>query len=210
MIILLKLKSQKKIFEELKLKDKKLIKILDSKKKCPFLLKPIIKEEFLFFELAQSIVGQQISAKAADAIWKRIISYSNNKKDFLIYIANSNLEWARKQGLSQRKHEYIKIIAKNIIIKKISLVSVEKLNNDDAIDFLISLKGVGPWTAEMFLMFAYRRIDVFSMGDIALRRAVSEIYEVDRNDFNKIKLIADKWTPYRSLVCWYLWEYLGV
>ena len=204
MIILLKLKSQKKIFEELKLKDKKLIKILDSKKRCPFLLKPIIKEEFLFFELAQSIVGQQISAKAADAIWKRIISYSNNR------IASSNLRWARKQGLSQRKHEYIKAIAKNIVLKKISLVSVEKLNNEDAISFLVGLKGVGPWTAEMFLMFAYRRMDVFSMGDIALRRAVSEIYKVDRNDYDQIKLIADKWAPYRSLVCWYLWEYLGV
>ena len=158
----------------------------------------------------RSIVGQQISAKAADAIWKRIISYSNNKKDFLIYIANSNLRWARKQGLSQRKHEYIKIIAKNIILKKISLVSVEELNNEDAINFLVGLKGVGPWTAEMFLMFAYRRMDVFSMGDIALRRAVSEIYNVDRDDYDQIKLIADKWTPYRSLVCWYLWEYLGV
>ena len=120
------------------------------------------------------------------------------------------MRWARKQGLSQRKHEYIKIIAKNIILKKISLVSVEELNNEDAINFLVGLKGVGPWTAEMFLMFAYRRMDVFSMGDIALRRAVSEIYKVDRNDYDQIKLIADKWTPYRSLVCWYLWEYLGV
>ena len=60
-------------------------------------------------------------------------------------------------------------------------MSVEELNNEDAINFLVGLKGVGPWTAEMFLMFAYRRMDVFSMGDIALRRAVSEIYKGSTN-----------------------------
>ena len=59
-------------------------------------------------------------------------------------------------------------------------------------------------------MFAYKRMDIFSVGDIALRRAVSEIYKVDRDDFVKIKSIARKWKPYRSVVSWYLWEYLGV
>ena len=96
--------SQKKILKELLRKDKKLGPILDNSKKCPFLQKPIIKEEILFYELAQSIVGQQISAKVADVIWNRLISETKNKKKFLIFISQSNLKWARKQGLSSRKH----------------------------------------------------------------------------------------------------------
>ena len=191
--------SQKKILEDLINKDKKLKKILVNSKKCPFILKPIIKEEVLFFELAQSIVGQQISAKVADIIWKRMVSYSSCKKSFLVYISQSSLKWAREQGLSQRKHEYIK-----------SLEIVKKLTDDDAKKFLLSLRGVGPWTAEMFLMFAYKRLDVFSIGDIALRRAIAEIYNIDQEDQKEIIKISRRWSPYRSVVCWYLWEYLGV
>ena len=202
--------SQKKILKELLRKDKKLGPILDNSKKCPFLQKPIIKEEILFYELAQSIVGQQISAKVADVIWNRLISETKNKKKFLIFISQSNLKWARKQGLSSRKLEYIKAIAKKIISKKLSLESVKSLNDADAKDFLSGLKGVGPWTSEMFLMFAYKRLDIFSIGDIALRRAVSEIYDVSKDDQKQIVSIADRWTPYRSIVCWYLWEHLGV
>ena len=175
-----------------------------------FLSKPIIKEEVLFYELAQSIVGQQISAKVADIIWKRIVSYSDCKKSFLVYISQSSLEWAREQGLSQRKHEYIKSIAKKIVSNKLSLKAAKNLSDDDARNFLLSLRGIGPWTAEMFLMFAYKRLDVFSIGDIALRRAISEIYNIDQEDQKEIIKISKRWSPYRSVVCWYLWEYLGV
>ena len=81
--------TQDKIFEELIQKDNKLKKILDPSKNCPFLLDPVITNEILFYELAQSIVGQQISAKAADTIWKRLVSGSKNKKSFLVYISNT-------------------------------------------------------------------------------------------------------------------------
>ena len=202
--------NQKKIIKDLIKKDYKLERILDNSKQCPFLQKPIIKEEVLFYELAQSIVGQQISAKAADAIWKRIIFSSKDKKEFLKVISNSKVKWAREQGLSNRKHEYIKSIANKIIYKEVSLAKTENLSDDEAIKFLSSFKGVGPWTAEMFLMFAYKRLDIFSIGDIALRRAISDIYNVEKEDFKKILKISSNWKPYRSVVCWYLWEYLGV
>jgi DNA-3-methyladenine glycosylase II len=204
------LQSRKKIFEKLILKDKNLIHILDLSIECPFIKKPIIKEDILFFELAQSIAGQQISAKAADTIWKRVISVAKTKKLFLIYISKSSLKWAREQGLSGRKHQYIKSIAKDIVSGKLSLKNINSLSDKNAINYLISLKGVGPWTAEMFLMFAYKRLDIFSVGDVALRRAVSELYKVDREDLGKINSIAERWKPYRSVVCWYLWEYLAV
>jgi len=202
--------TQKKILEELIIKDRKLSKILDNKKKCPFFKKPIIEDDVLFLNLAQSIVGQQISVKAADAIWERMISYSDNKKTFLEFISKSKLRWARDQGLSKRKYEYIKLIAKSIISKKASLESIKDLSDDDAKELLLSFKGIGPWTSEMFLMFAYKRLDIFSVGDFALRKAISEIYNVSRDDHRKIIKISDKWKPYRSVVCWYLWEYLDV
>ena len=75
---------------------------------------------------------------------------------------------------------------------------------------LTKIRGIGPWTAEMFLMFGLKRKDVFSIGDLALLRAVSEIYKVDYKDHKKIIRITNKWKPYRSIVSWYLWEYLGV
>ena len=202
--------SQKKIFEELVHKDKKLELILDTDKKCPFLKKRQLSEELLFFELSQSIVGQQISAKAADAIWNRLISFSGKKQSFLKFMSESDLKWARSQGLSQRKHEYIKEIAIKILSQELSLKSVENMSNDEAINFLSSLKGIGPWTSEMFLMFAYRRLDIFSIGDIALRRAISKLYDVDSKNHEKMVKISQSWAPYRSIVCWYLWEYLGV
>ena len=139
-----------------------------------------------------------------------MVSYSRCKKSIIIYISQSRLKWAREQGLSQRKHEYIKSIAENIISNKLSLEIVKKLTDDDAKKFLLSLRGVGPWTAEMFLMFAYKRLDVFSIGDIALRRAIAEIYNIDQEDQKEIIKISRRWSPYRSVVCWYLWEYLGV
>ena len=202
--------KQDKIFEELIHKDSKLKKILDQSKNCPFLLDPVIKNEILFYELAQSIVGQQISAKAADTIWKRIVAGSKNKNSFLVYISNKELKWAREQGLSQRKHEYIKSIAENIISNKLSLEYIVNLKDNEAKKYLESQRGVGPWTSEMFLMFAYKRLDIFSIGDIALKRAISEIYNIDKSDDKSITAISETWKPYRSVVCWYLWEHLGV
>ena len=202
--------TQKKTLKELIIKDRKLSKVLDNKKKCPFFKKSIFDDDALFFDLAQIIVGQQISVKAADAIWKRMISYSGDKKNFSEFISESKLKWARDQGLSKQKYEYIKLIAKAIVSKKVSLESIENLNDDDAKEFLLSFKGIGPWTSEMFLMFAYKRLDIFSIGDLALRKAISEIYSVSRDDHKEIIKISDKWKPYRSVVCWYLWEYLDV
>ena len=137
-------------------------------------------------------------------------SGSKNKNSFLVYISNTKLKWARTQGLSQRKHEYIKSIAENIISNQLSLESIANLKDNEAKKYLESQRGVGPWTAEMFLMFAYKRLDIFSIGDIALKRAISEIYNIDKSDDKSITAISETWKPYRSVVCWYLWEHLGV
>ena len=100
--------NQKKIIKELITKDSKLEKIFDTPKQCPFFAEPLMKEEVLFFELAQSIVGQQISAKAAEAIWKRIIFSSKNKKEFLNFISSIFI-W-----LKLLKFNFYKIVCKRV------------------------------------------------------------------------------------------------
>ena len=203
-------KDSSKILKELISKDKKLINVIDFDKKCPLFGNPIISENNLFLEISQTIVGQQISFLAADAVWKRLLNSVNKKKDFLNLFENKNLKWARKQGLSERKYEYIRDLSLKIKKRDISLVKMSKLDDESVISELTKIRGIGPWTAEMFLMFGLKRKDVFSIGDLALLRAVSEIYKVDDKDHKKIIRITNKWKPYRSIVSWYLWEYLGV
>lgn len=203
-------KDSSKILKELISKDKKLISVIDFDKECPLFGNPIISENNLFLEISQTIVGQQISFLAADAVWKRLLNSVNKKKDFLNLFENKNLKWARKQGLSERKYEYIRDLSLKIKKRDISLVKMSKLDDESVISELTKIRGIGPWTAEMFLMFGLKRKDVFSIGDLALLRAVSEIYKVDDKDHKKIIRITNKWKPYRSIVSWYLWEYLGV
>ena len=203
-------KDSSKILKELISKDKKLISVIDFDKECPLFGNPIISENNLFLEISQTIVGQQISFLAADAVWKRLLNSVNKKKDFLNLFENKNLKWARQQGLSERKYEYIRDLSLKIKKRDISLVKMSKLDDESVISELTKIRGIGPWTAEMFLMFGLKRKDVFSIGDLALLRAVSEIYKVDYKDHKKIIRITNKWKPYRSIVSWYLWEYLGV
>ena len=203
-------KDSSKILKELISKDKKLISVIDFDKECPLFGNPIISENNLFLEISQTIVGQQISFLAADAVWKRLLNSVNKKKDFLNLFENKNLKWARQQGLSERKYEYIRDLSLKIKKRDISLVKMSKLDDESVISELTKIRGIGPWTAEMFLMFGLKRKDVFSIGDLALLRAVSEIYKVDDKDHKKIIRITNKWKPYRSIVSWYLWEYLGV
>ncbi len=203
-------KDSSKILKELISKDKKLISVIDFDKECPLFGNPIISENNLFLEISQTIVGQQISFLAADAVWKRLLNSVNKKKDFLNLFENKNLKWARQQGLSERKYEYIRDLSLKIKKRDISLVKMSKLDDESVISELTKIRGIGPWTAEMFLMFGLKRKDIFSIGDLALLRAVSEIYKVDDKDHKKIIRITNKWKPYRSIVSWYLWEYLGV
>ena len=120
-------KNSSKILKELISKDKKLINVIDFDKKCPLFGNPIISENNLFLEISQTIVGQQISFLAADAVWKRLLNSVNKKKDFLNLFENKNLKWARQQGLSERKYEYIRDLSLKIKKKDIESFSLKKL-----------------------------------------------------------------------------------
>lgn len=162
----------------------------------------------LFLELVESIIGQQLSVKAADTITKRFkiaVGSDTPTPEQILAVDDDTL---RTAGNSYSKIKYIKGICTAVINKEVDFESLRELDDELVIDELIQLKGVGRWTAEMFLMFSLGREDVFSLGDLGLRNAVSRLYNVDRDDLKAIETISLAWKPYRSLASRYLWKSL--
>ena len=151
------------------------------------------------------ILGQQISIEATKSIKKRIKLQIRNitPKNVL----NTNDKNLRSIGLSFRKIQYIKGVA-NLIIKNRSFFSsLSKMNDDDAIAELSTLYGIGPWSAEMFLIFQYNRQNILPLGDIGLINSFCNNYNINKKDFLKtISRYKKKWEPYCTVATWYLWR----
>jgi DNA-3-methyladenine glycosylase II len=183
----------------LKKKDKTLKKIIDA---YPGHLKA---RKDPFFSLARSIVGQQISVKAADSVWNKLMTKVKKMNP------NSIKKIKRAQlsqcGLSKQKVNYLKILSASFLNKTINIVSLKKMNDEEAIQHLIQLKGVGRWTAEMFLFFNQLRPNIFPVQDIGFLKAISKQYKLTYPP-SKEKLIKlkQKWDPYCTIATWYLWR----
>lgn len=162
----------------------------------------------IFLDLIETIVNQQLSGRVADVIlgrFKNIFKDEQITAQKVINISDSNL---RRVGLSFQKIKYIKGLCEKLINKELDLQSLRKLSDDKVKEKLTSIKGIGPWSAEMTLIFSLSRPDIFALGDLGLCTAVSRLYKVDRKDKKKIEIISQKWSPYRSYACWYLWRSL--
>jgi len=159
-----------------------------------------------FFSLCRTIVGQQISTKAADSIWHRF-----EKKCKKRIVANTVLKLSTRTlksvGLSRQKVGYLKNIAKNFKNKSFNVRKLKKMNDKEAIDYVIQMKGLGVWSAEMFLMFNLNRSDIFPLQDIGLLRAISKNYKTtyppNKNFLNKISKLH---AGYRTVFTWYMWR----
>jgi len=160
----------------------------------------------VFVSISRTITGQQLSVKAASTIWGRVEKLIGKVTPENV-LKNTDEDY-RKAGMSWAKASYLISLASDVKSKKIVLEELYEMDNDLAKQKLVELKGIGPWSAEMVLMFTLGRPDIFSTGDMGLRNAVSKIYKVDKNDFEKISKITEKWSPYRTLACVYLWESL--
>lgn len=189
-------------------KDKKLSTIVNTGIYCPIFNKPRLNNKDLFRNLSRSIVGQQLANKVANGIWKKLNQKIKNSNQFLKQMNKINISKAKKFGISKAKLEYIKDISLKVESKKFSFTKVAKLNNNDAINKLMELRGVGSWTAEMFLIFELKRKDIFSLKDAGLKRAISYLYNTNNPSEYEINKITSKWFPYKSIVCWYLWHAL--
>ena len=159
-----------------------------------------------FFSLCRTIIGQQISTKAADAIWMKFSKICKNKiKPQIVYkIKLYNL---KKCGLSRQKISYLRNISKNFLNKSFVVNDIKKMNDIDAIDYITKLKGLGVWSAEMFLMFNMNRPDIFPIKDIGLLRAISKNYKVSYPPSDRfLKKISKLHSGYRSVFTWYMWR----
>ncbi len=159
-----------------------------------------------FFSLCRTIVGQQISTKAADSIWLKFEAKCKNriKPLTVLKISKSKL---KNSGLSRQKISYLKNIAQSFYNKSFNTKALKKMDDAAAIEYITQLKGLGVWSAEMFLIFNLNRPDVFPIKDIGLLRAISKNYKVSyppsKRFLNKISKLH---SGYRSIFTWYMWR----
>jgi len=180
-------------------KDKKLGKLIV---KYPDYLK---SRKDPFFSLCKSIVGQQISVQAANAVWKKLEAKAKKMKPENI------LKLTTRQfascGLSRQKIDYLKILARKFHTGEIDIKKLKKMNDDEAIKYLSQVKGIGKWTAEMFLFFNQLRPNIFPIQDIGLLRAISVNYKTSYPPTSKeLEKYQKKWSPYCTVATWYLWR----
>ena len=169
----------------------------------------ISKSSNYFESLVEAIITQQLSGSAAKAIAKRFRSLYGKRFPKPIDVIKTSDSKLRKTGLSKMKVEYIKELSKAIESKKLKMRSLSKLSDEVVIEQLTQIKGIGRWTAEMFLIFSLGRMDVLPVGDLGLRKGV-QLYKSSKELPNEaeIEKLAEKWRPYRTVATWYLWKSL--
>ena len=167
------------------------------------------KSKNLFASLCAEIIGQQLSGRARDVLYERLVkSFGASGFPTARQILKKSDQEIRDVGLSWAKVKYLKNLSFAVVAGQVDFSEIKKLPDDVVSQKLTAVKGIGPWTAEMFLMFTLGRPDVFSIGDLGIRKAISKLYNVRSGNHKKMIQIAENWRPYRSLACRYLWASL--
>jgi DNA-3-methyladenine glycosylase II len=160
-----------------------------------------------FKTLARAIVGQQISVKAADSVWKKFETAV--KKVTPTAVANTDIAKLRACGLSERKVIYMHSLANHFLENKKTIARWPEMTDEDIIKELTSIKGIGRWTAEMFLIFGLGRPDVFPIDDLGLLKGIYRHYNEQKPmTTKKVQKVGEAWKPYRSVGTWYTWRAL--
>ena len=164
-------------------------------------------EKNYFQSLAKYIIYQQLSIIAAQKIYERFIFLFNNHKITPKNFKKKSVASLRNIGISKSKITYINEVADNFINNHSFLCDIHNLKNEDIINILISIKGVGPWTANMFLMFTMQRLDIFAVNDLGIKKGIQKLFKLHDLPSNDFMLkVSNKWAPYRSIACLYLWK----
>lgn len=162
-----------------------------------------------FETLVRSIVYQQLSGRVASVIFGRLHAAAGEKELTPAGILKLRTERMRKLGLSGQKTLYIRELAKHTRKGNVVFETLEALEDAAVIEHLTQVKGIGVWTAQMFLMFALRRHDVLPVADLGIRTAVRKAYQLaDLPKAQELESLAAPWKPYSSIACWYLWRSL--
>jgi DNA-3-methyladenine glycosylase II len=159
--------------------------------------------------LLHAIIAQQLSTKAARTIEGRFSALFDGKPTPAA-VGKVSDEQLRSVGLSSQKLRYLRDLCSRILDGSLNLPALDAMTDDDVIAALTSVKGIGRWTAEMFLMFRLHRPDVLPVGDLGIVKAVQRAYKLRSLPTpERLTKIGETWRPYRSVACWYLWESLG-
>ncbi|MDR3186219.1 MAG: DNA-3-methyladenine glycosylase [Christensenellaceae bacterium] len=193
----------KKICAELSNQDKVLSAVIEKYGELDYTI-----DSNYFESLLSTIIGQQLASKVADKIWSRFLDLFPNEIT-LEGVLNLSNDALLGVGLSRNKALYIKTIASSIVEGRLTLDKFDEMDDLEIKKQLVSIKGIGEWTAEMFLIFSMGRVDVFSCGDGGLSRAISKFYNDGKalTQLEKIE-ISKNWMPYRSIASLYLWKSL--
>lgn len=171
-----------------------------------------------FATLVSSIVSQQISTSAARTIRQRLVDAVTERSAFAKHqtigitptgLLLFDIDELRQLGVSRQKATYLLDLAEKVDTESVNLQSISRLSDEDAIEVLIQVKGIGRWTAQMFLMFSLARLDVLPVDDLGIKNAIQKNYQLaDLPNGEKIETIAKPWRPYATIASWYLWQSL--
>ncbi len=162
-----------------------------------------------FEALVKAIVLQQLSGKVASVLFRRLVEAAGGAPLDPQAVLKLRPARMRALGLSTRKTEYIRDVARRIVRGRLDLESLAMMPDDGVLEALTAIRGIGPWTVHMFLIFALRRLDVMPSGDLGIRAAVRKVYGLERLPTpREVDEMAHRWRPYCTVASWYLWRSL--
>lgn len=162
-----------------------------------------------FAALVRAIVFQQLSTKAASTIHARLVSLVPDGAVTPAALAAISETQYRSAGISRQKAMYLRDLSERVVAGEVRLDSIHELEDEDVVAALTRVKGIGRWTAEMFLMFRLLRPDVLPVSDLGILTAVQKAYGLRKRPTpDRLRKLGDAWKPYRSIACWYLWRSL--
>lgn len=192
--------------EDLK-KDPKLKQLIES---SPELLTLENPDKDIYLALVRSITGQQLSTKAAATIYKRFLALFPDNMPTPLLVAKATTDTLKTAGLSKQKATYVQNVANFALDAGLDFEKLDQKTDEEIVKYLTQIKGVGRWTVEMLLMFAFQRPDVFSVDDLGIQQAIKKLYDLEEEGKDlkaKMKEIAENWKPYRTIACRYLWKW---
>ncbi len=192
-------------------------KVLSQDKKAALLFKdPIVipdKTKNVTESLVWSILGQQLSIQVAKVMFGRFKDLYGGRFPSAKVIRATPVEKIRAIGVSQSKANYIHNVAEFIDTRKITIAKLDKMSDEEVIELLIEIKGVGRWTVEMLLIFGLKRENVFAVDDLGIQKAMIHLFKLQDLDKKELRIkmerLSQRWSPYRSFICLHMWRFSG-
>ncbi len=190
-------------------KDPRLYSIIDTKSPVS-----VAKRPNVFLHLCSSIMSQQLSTAVAKVIFKRFLQLYGGEEPTPAQVIDTPFETLRGIGLSNAKTRYVQNVARFAIEQGMADEKLDKMNNEEVVEYLTKIKGVGKWTTEMLLMFTLGREDVFAIDDLGIQQGMIKLYKLKTDDKKKLKAkmlkLSEKWSPYRTYACLHLWQWKDI